>query len=114
MSGDENFPGQEHYEWLFGPERQARLDIGALAAADDASVEEPTKVEIAGVVVDFAGPLEIIHAARAVYAAPDREARGRALAQVPPHFRDSVRILVEREFYHRSRAAAPAAGEGEQ
>jgi len=103
VSGDENFPGQEHYERLFGPERQARLDIGALAAADDASVEEPTKVEIAGVVVDFSGPLEIVQAARAICAAPDREARGRALAQVPANFRDSVRILVEREFYSRSR-----------
>ena len=44
MSGDETFPGQEHYERLFGPERQARLDIGALAAADDApaaSLAEP-------------------------------------------------------------------------
>ena len=111
MSGDENFPGQEHYERLFGPDRQARLDLGAAAAADDAAPDPWPKVEIAGVVVDFAGPLEIVQAARAICAAPDREARGRALAQVPPHFRNSVRILVEREFYHRSRAAAPAAGE---
>jgi len=111
VSGDEAFPGQEHYEKLFGPERQARLDIEPLAAADDAPAAAPSpwpKVEIAGVVVDFAGPLEIVQAARAICAAPDREARGRALDQVPPHFRDSVRILVEREFYHRSRAAAPA------
>jgi len=44
VSGDETFPGQEHYERLFGPERQARFDIGAAAAADDApaaSLAEP-------------------------------------------------------------------------
>jgi len=103
VSGDENFPGQEYYERLFGPDRQARLDIGAAAAADDAAPDLWPKVEIAGVVVDFSGPLEIVQAARAICAAPDREARGRALAQVPANFRDSVRILVEREFYSRSR-----------
>ena len=85
-----------------GREREPELDLGAAAAADDAAPDLWPKVEIAGVVVDFAGPLEIIHAARAVCAAADREARRRALAQVPAHFRESVRILVEREFYSRS------------
>ena len=92
----------EHYEKLFP--RQERLDLEALAAPDDAAARRWPKVEIAGVIVDFAGPLEIVQAARAICAAPDREARRRALDQVPAHFRDSVRILVEREFYHRSRA----------
>ena len=99
-----SIPGLEHYEKLFP--RQGRLDLGTLAtsvapaaAADDLW----PKVEICGVVVDFAGPLEIVQAARAICAAPSVEARRRGLAAVPAHFRNSVRILVEREFYHRSR-----------
>ena len=95
----------DHYETLFGPFRQADLDLGATAAADAAAALCWPKMEIAGVIVDFAGPLEIVQAARAICSAPDREARRRALAQVPAHFQNSVKILVEREFYNRSRIA---------
>ena len=44
MSGDETFPGPEHYETLLGPLRQADLDLGAAAAADAApaaAVDQP-------------------------------------------------------------------------
>ena len=46
MSGDEAFPGQDHYGQLFGPERQARLDIEPFAAPDDAPAAASADPEI--------------------------------------------------------------------
>jgi hypothetical protein len=99
-------PALEHYEKLFPRQERLDLGVGALAEANDARAAPATlwpQVEICGVLVDFGGPLEIVQAARAICACPDLEGRRQGLAAVPAHFRNSVRILVEREFHHRSR-----------
>lgn len=93
MSGDDK---SALYDQLFG--RQKPLELGV-----DAAIMAPAnpRVAIAGTEIDFEQPAAVRLAAQRIFSLPDREARRAALDEIPPQFRETVRILVERAFYNK-------------